>query len=111
MDVYQEIQIYEPTNRPHLLRREIALPQRRRMNLEELVPRTSTTQGTGIEIMFLEDILHRLAGDPPDPELAKLTENAGRTERRLHPISARALMQADAILASFDQDGIRPHFG
>ena len=79
----QEIQVHEPADRPHLLRREIALPKLIGVDLEKLIPSPLSSLGTGIETMLLQNVLDRLTRDLVDSQPPKLSQDPGIAPRVL----------------------------
>lgn len=77
MQKHQKVDIHEPADRPHLLRGEVALPERRRVGFQELVPGSLAPFRTGFETVLGQDILDRLAGNFVDPEPTKSTLDSG----------------------------------
>lgn len=76
MQEHGKVNIYEPAQRPHSLRREIALPQGLCMAPQESVPNTLATLGAGIKSVLCQGGLHGLPKDT-DPEPFAVPENAG----------------------------------
>ncbi len=76
MHEHEEIEVHESSQRPHPLRGKIALPERVGVDLQELVPRPFAPLRAGVQSVFLQDVLYRLAADLPDSQLPKFPENA-----------------------------------
>ena len=62
IDVYEHKQeeVAESLDRQHLLRIEVALPERGRVNLQELVPRAGPALRSRLKPVLLQDVLDRV---------------------------------------------------
>jgi hypothetical protein len=61
------------------LRKEVALPQGRGVNLDEFVPGTEAALGTRIEAVFPENISDGASVDHADAQLLEFAQNAGQS--------------------------------
>lgn len=78
VDEEEQVEIDEAREGGGLHGEEIAGPQRRSVNLDELIPSSFATLGSGIEARFLQDVDHRGTAHT-DAEFLEFSEHAGVT--------------------------------
>jgi hypothetical protein len=115
----------DASQRQHLVREEVTLPEGGRVHLEELVPGLLAALRTGIEAVLTHDVGDKLIGDflrrqladfAPDTRVAPARIRTGQLEDQLADIDASASAGltrhlARLILAEPAQKGRRRHDG